>query len=373
MNIIIPNGFEQNYTLGFVKGLLANGVNLCVIANDTDHYKLLEIGVQNINLRGSQDNGRTAISKAVNLLKYYVSMIFYLLRHRGSVIHFTGLFRNELVLFEGLLMSLLFRLFSSRYVYTVHNVLPHSKENSGFFRWIYWLIYRIPNTLLVHTLLAKQQLIDQFSVPAKKILIISIGLNEEIPVTNMTREDARKTLDFQLNDKIVLFFGKADEYKGLETLIEAFDILKTPKKKLLIAAWFTRHYYREKIISMIRKKEQSVDIYLHEAFIPNDKIEIYFKCADVLCLPYKHIYQSGLVFLCLNFGLPIVATNVGALNEFIFADTGIITRTNDAPGVAQGLTKFFDSQSRFMNEKIKLIAQDYKWEKICKSIIQIYQ
>ena len=39
-------------------------------------------------------------------------------------------------------------------------------------------------------------------------------------------------------------------------------------------------------------------------FVPDHEIEIYFKAADVLVLPYRFIYQSGPLFLAYNFGLP---------------------------------------------------------------------
>ena len=46
-------------------------------------------------------------------------------------------------------------------------------------------------------------------------------------------------------------------------------------------------------------------------FIPDDETEIYFKAADVLVLPYRDIYQSGVLFLGHSFGLPVLAADVG--------------------------------------------------------------
>jgi glycosyltransferase involved in cell wall biosynthesis len=313
------------------------------------------------------------MSKAVNLMRYYARLVLYLYRHRRSVVHFTGIFRNALILFEGFVLSLCFRLLSSRYVYTVHNVLPHNKENKRFLKWVYRLVYKIPDTLLVHTRLAKQQLVEQFSVPDQKVIVISIGVNEEMPVTEITREEARRRMGFDARDRIVLFFGKVDEFKGLDILIEAFEVLELPSTKLLISGWFPNPSYRQKIISALGATRRKADIHLHEAFIPNEEVEIFFKSADVLALPYRNIYQSGVVFLCFNFGLPIVATNVGSLQEFVGEEMGIITRTNDAPGVADGLRRFFETQNRFRREHIIAKAAKYKWENICKVLTPLYK
>lgn len=373
MNIIVPHGFEPNYTLGFVKGLLKNDIKVCVISSDTEHQRLTALGIQAINMRGSQDINRSLAAKAFTLLNYYIKLVRYVFYQSGCVLHFTGLFRNELILFEGLFLSICFRLFSFRYVYTVHNILPHSRANSRIFRCIYWVVYQFPNALIVHTNLAKQQLMSQFSVPSEKIIVISIGMNEEISITGICRESAKKCLGFKAEDRIILYFGKIDEYKGLETLIEAFDKLDLLSTKLLIGGWFPSPAYRLKIISVVRKSSRLHDICLHEAFIPNEDVEIFFKSADVLCLPYKNIYQSGVVFLCLRFGLPIVATDVGSFKEFIDETMGIVVDTNDAKGIASGLKIFFENQSRYESAKISANAQKYKWENICKNLVSLYR
>jgi glycosyltransferase involved in cell wall biosynthesis len=372
MAIIVPHGFEPNYTLGFVKGLAANGIDPSVISSDTDQLRFTEIGIKNINLRGSQDHGRPFLAKAINILRYYARLLIYLLKNRRKIVHFTGLFGNSSILFDGIVLNLFFKLISLRYLYTVHNILPHSRENSRFFRWIYRFIYMVPDILLVHTHLARQQLVEQYFVPERKVIVISIGLNEEMPVTEITREDAKKRLGFDTQDNIVLFFGKADTYKGLDILIEAFDRLDLTSAKLLIAGWFPDPSYRRQITSAISTARRRADIHLHEAFIPNEEVEYYFKSGDVLVLPYRNIYQSGLVFLCLNFGMPLVVTAVGSLPEFVEDDMGIITKTNDAQGVADGLRRFFETQNLFRRETIAAKAQKYKWENICKVIVPLY-
>ncbi|MBU1053742.1 MAG: glycosyltransferase [Proteobacteria bacterium] len=373
MTIIVPHGFEPNYTLGFVKGLVAHNIDLCVISSDIDQLRLTKIGINNINLRGSQDHNRTFLSKAINIIKYYAYLLIYLLQNQRNVIHFTGLFGNSSILYDGIILNLFFKLVSSRYIYTVHNILPHSKQNSQLFRWIYRIIYIVPDILLVHTHLAKQQLVEKFHVPERKIIVISIGLNEEIPVTKITQNEAKKHLGFNSQDNIVLFFGKADTYKGLDILIEAFDQLNLPSMKLLIAGWFPDSSYRQQITSAINNADHRAAIYLHEAFIPNDEVEYYFKSADVLVLPYRNIYQSGVVFLCFNFGLPIVSTPVGSIPEFIGDDMGIITETNDPQGIADGLRHFFEAKDKFNREIIAAKAKKYKWENLCKALVPLYK
>ena len=50
-------------------------------------------------------------------------------------------------------------------------------------------------------------------------------------------------------------------------------------------------------------------------FIDDAATEIYFKAADVLVLPYREVFQSGVLLLSYRFGLPVIATDVGSLED----------------------------------------------------------
>jgi glycosyltransferase involved in cell wall biosynthesis len=60
-------------------------------------------------------------------------------------------------------------------------------------------------------------------------------------------------------------------------------------------------------------------------YVPDEQTELFFKAADVLVLPYTHIFQSGVLFLGYSFGLPVIATDVGSLKlEIVGGDTGFV-------------------------------------------------
>ena len=54
----------------------------------------------------------------------------------------------------------------------------------------------------------------------------------------------------------------------------------------------------------------------HTEFIPDEEVEA-FKASMLLVLPYKFIFQSGVLFLSYGFGLPAIATDVGSMREYI--------------------------------------------------------
>ena len=83
---------------------------------------------------------------------------------------------------------------------------------------------------------------------------------------------------------------------------------------------------------------------LRADFIPDDEAEVYFKAADVLVLPYKHIYQSGVLFLGHSFGLPVLAADVGSLkDEIVEGKTGFVFRPEDPVDLCQAIERYFAS------------------------------
>lgn len=372
-NVIVPNGFEANFTLGFLKGLTANGVSLVVLSCDDTASKLDRADIPHINVRGSLKEDRPLAQKIINLARYYLRTMALLFRHKGGTVHFTGILDKRRILIDGLLLHLWARLTAKRYVYTVHNVLPHGREKSRFYRAFYRLAYRVPHVLIVHTPAARAQLLREFDVPAKKIHLSSLGLNEEMPITSLTSDEARRRLGFRAEDKVILSFGRLDEYKGVDLLVAAFDQLPIAEARLLIAGPFGNATYRGRVLDGIATARRSDDIQLHEGFVSNEEGEVFFKASNVLCLPYRNIYQSGLVFLAPRFGLPIVTTDVGSMREFIGEDMGLIARSNDVPGIRDALTAFFGRQENFQKEHIQQVGRKYRWETICRSLLPYYQ
>jgi len=372
MNIIVPGGFESNFTLGFAKGLHANGVDICVVSCDATASRLTAEGIPNINLRGGVAENRPAWLKLANLAWYYSRLLLFLLRNRGATIHFTGIFRDKLILWEGVFLNLCFRIFARRYIYTVHNLLPHGREEDKFYRSIYRFIYRVPHVLLVHTELTGRRLSGEFGVPGDKIELTSIGLNEEMPVSEMTVAEARRRLGFINGEVCILFFGKIDAYKGLDLLLEAFDSLSKPDARLIIAGTFRNPEYRARILGQIEKMRWRKDVLLEERFVPNEEVEVFFKASAVLCLPYRQISQSGLVFLGPRLGIPMVVTDVGSLREFVTGSFGVVTRTNDAPGLAEALETILASPNRCSSAVITDEARKYQWKNVCRPLASLY-
>src|SRR5262249_40362199 len=154
-----------------------------------------------------------------------------------------------------------------------------------------------------------------FGVPDGKTSVIPFGINNTAPNSGMTTIDAKRMLGVRSSDKVMLCFGRIGPYKGLEYLVDAFSELakRDESYRLIIAGKVKpgqRKYWSE-IHSQIATSEVQNQIIERIDHIPDEEVELYFKAADVLIVPYVHIFQSGVPFLAYSFGLPVIATDVG--------------------------------------------------------------
>jgi len=230
----------------------------------------------------------------------------------------------------------------------------------------------------------KYQLINEFNIDGKKIKVIPFGINTLIPVTDIKREEAKKKLGLNLSNKIILFFGRIAPYKGLELLISAFDrVVKSNDDYRLVIAGQTMDRnskgYWKNIKEMIVERELQKYIIQRIEYIPDEDIEIYYKSADVLILPYSHIFQTGVLFISYYFGLPVIATDVGSFREDIIdGKTGLVCNKNDEIGLSGKIIEYFNSNlydniennckyiQEYANEK-------YSWDKVSLDTIGIYK
>lgn len=372
-NLIVPHDFEVNYVVGFARGLAANGVDLTVLSFDGMDDSLKSAGIPFLNIRGSLDPNRSTQEKAFNLARYYLRLLWTVFRFRGATLHFNGLLTSRIIVFDALLLPFWFWLWSGTYVHTAHNVLPHSRENSRLFRWAYQWIYRFPDAIVAHTDRVAEQLTEEFGVDPKKITVISIGLNEEMAPTQLSPAAARKQLKLPADGPIALFFGKVEPYKGVDQLAEAWGLVRTPDAHAVVAGWCPDEAYAKKIRAALAASARRDTIEWREGFVPNEDVAALLQACDAVVMPYRNIYQSGVVFLCLRFGMPIVATQVGSLRDYIDADSGVFAPTNDPAGIARALDEFFATRGRFRRDAIAAKAAKYGWPQQCRAIKHLYR
>src|SRR5262249_14973793 len=138
-------------------------------------------------------------------------------------------------------------------------------------------------------------------------------------------------------------------YKGLEYLISALTILVRANKpvRLIIAGTVKRGAaaYWGRVQAAIADGGIRDQVMQRIEFIPDEDVEWYFKTADVVVIPYADISQSGIVVPAYTFGVPVIATDVGALRDDVIDDrTGFLSPPRDPAALAQAIDRYFSSE-----------------------------
>jgi len=385
ITLIAAGGGDLYYELGLCSGVISNGVHVDYIGSDSvKNAKIWEKeNVTFINLRGSQDSGASPRRKIYRILIFYFRLIKYAWKTDSRLFHIQ--WPNKFVHFDRIFLNMYYKMLGKKLVFTAHNVNAgiRDDDDNSLNRFSLKVMYKIVDQIIVHTNNMKDLLIQDFGVSEGKVAVIQYGINDMVFESNLTRKEARGKLGLEEDEKIALFFGNIVPYKGLEYLLMALAKQRNCNDsiRLIIAGKQDRNYgkYFESIKEIIKSQDLKGYIIEKVGHIPDKDIEIYFKTADVLVLPYKYIFQSGVLFLAYNFGLPVIASDVGSLREFIDeGKTGFICKPENVSDLYEKINEYFESDL-FKNldknrEEIRNNAKEkYSWEKIGKKTVELYK
>lgn len=380
---LLTGGSDRPYVYGLTRALIAKGVEIDLIGSD--ELDLPEFhnmaGVNFLNLRGSTGAGATLVKKAIRISRYYARLIGYTATAKPKLFHI--LWNNRFETFDRTLLMLYYRLLGKKIVLTAHNVNAGRRDlkDTLLNRVTLRIQYRLADHMFVHTERMKDELIKEFGVPGGRITIIPLGINNAVPITDLTPSDAKQRLGIRKGERSILFFGRITPYKGLEYLISAYrHILAWDNNYRLIIAGRTEdcESYWRAIQGDLREDVENGRVLLRAEFVPDDETEVYFKAADVLVLPYRHVYQSGVLFLGYSFGLPALVADVGSLkDEVVEGKTGFVFKPEDSVDLAKAIDRYFasDLYANVNNRRQQIreyAAKRHAWELVSQATMSVY-
>lgn len=172
---------------------------------------------------------------------------------------------------------------------------------------------------------------------------------------------------------VLLFFGRIEKYKGLGYLIEAVKILReegVPVKVVIAGRGSDLENYRSRITD-----DATFDLLEH--FIPVDQVQNLFMRANMVVLPYTDATQSGVVALALQYGRPVVATDVGSIGEVVRDGfNGLLVPPKDAAALAAAIRKLIEDQElagEMAQYAVNLAKGELSWQAIAARTVALYR
>jgi D-inositol-3-phosphate glycosyltransferase len=237
--------------------------------------------------------------------------------------------------------------------------------------------------IIAATLAEQTQLQFLYKANRRKITIIPPGvdLSHFYPIP---MDEARQYIGADPDHKLVLFVGRIEPLKGLETLIRAISWRRTFKPgqvTLAIIGGDPDASPQEMTAEMVRIQQLCDDLCMGRMVVflgkrAQDTLPYYYSAADVLVMP-SHYESFGMVALeAMACGTPVIASQVGGL-AFLVRDgeTGYHVPDQDPEALCEKLLLLLGDPRR--REAMGLCAaeyaKDYAWANIAAQMMEVYK
>ena len=214
----------------------------------------------------------------------------------------------------------------------------------------------------------------------KKAEIVPVGFNGKIfyKIDNETRNNIRKILNIESDNKVLVYCGAISKYRNLEVLIDAFlNVNKIiPRSKLLMIGDGDNLELLKKLV----KKNGIEKDTIFTGKIDHENVAQYLGAADIgisfVPINENYNYNPPLkTFEYLACGLPTIATKTLSNNKIIKNNTNGILVNDTSDDIAYSIIKLINNKKKIevLRENSRNSIKNYDFKKITKQkLIPIY-
>jgi D-inositol-3-phosphate glycosyltransferase len=223
-----------------------------------------------------------------------------------------------------------------------------------------------------------------YKADARKVVVIPPGVDTGhfYPIPP---DEAREYIGIPKEDRMVLFVGRIEPLKGLDTLIRAMSCMRMTEVEkpayLAIIGGDPNVSPDEMSVEMTRLQALCHELCMDRMVVflgkrGQDTLPYYYSAAEVLVMP-SHYESFGMVALeAMSCGAPVIASQVGGL-AFLVQDgvTGFHVPNGDVDALCAKLTMLLADHALRdqIGAQAAAHAHAYAWEIIALQIIKVYE
>ena len=256
------------------------------------------------------------------------------------------------------ILTIIKRKLKAEIVIICHNVIEH--ESNFLKKWATKAILSKADRLITHS---RAEAFKLKELLGNDINVISgfLPTYKDVTGKRYSKESARKKL--RISGNILLFFGLIREYKGLSVLLDALPMVVREKEVILLVVgefWGDKQKYFEQI----HRNQIFNNVRIVDKYVPNEEIGLYFSAADIVVQPYLSATGSAVCQLAYGFDRPVIATNVGSLQEVIQDGiNGRIVEPNNSQALAKAILESLEPHSLIvLSDNAAETKEKFSWE-----------
>jgi D-inositol-3-phosphate glycosyltransferase len=246
-------------------------------------------------------------------------------------------------------------------------------------------IVAFANRIVIATPAEKEQLISNYEADEKRLVIIPPGV-DTTRFYPISEDEARAVIGVPSGNCMILFVGRIEPLKGIETLLRAIALMLQTEEisecnyYLAIIGGEPDGNADDMNSEMTRLQKLSRELGIHDTVIflgkqSQETLPYYYSAAQVVVVP--SLYESfGMVALeAMACGVPVIASQVGGL-PYLVQDgkTGYVIPDGNPEILKQRLMQLIEApalRDEMCGQAVEY-ARSYDWSLIVKKVADLY-
>lgn len=348
------HGGMNYYDFGLARGLVAAGCNVSLYTCEETVTAPQEGFVLRRTFRGMWGDA----PRWLRGFRYLRDLLqsFSDGRRRGCALVHLHFFHSGALEFFALALA---RIFFQRTVVTMHDVESFCGDGTPAAAQRF---FGLAHRLIVHNNYSRDEVVKRLGIAAAQIDVVPHGHYVASMGQMPTREAARVILGIAEDGLLLLFFGQIKRVKGLTILLDAMALARSDSVpvRLLVAGKVWKDdfgVYEEQMERLGIADMIQTDV----RYIPDNEAPLYFAAADLVVLPYRRIYQSGVLLMAMSCRRAVLASDIPGMVEIVQdGDNGFLFRDGDARALAKRIMELATSPAKIA------IAQERGYETVCR-------
>ncbi len=247
-------------------------------------------------------------------------------------------------------------------------------------------IAALAEKIVIATPAEKEQLISLYGADEHKLSVIPPGVDTSrfYPIPE---DEARSVIGVPSGNCMILFVGRIEPLKGIETLLRAIALLLQTEELtecnyyLAIIGGEPDGNGEEADSEMARLQNLSRELGIHDVVIflgkrSQDTLPYYYSAAQVVVVP-SHYESFGMVALeAMACGIPVIASQVGGLAHLVRdGKTGYVIPDGNPEALKQALQKLIENPALRIEMCSQAVeyARSYDWSVISRKVSKLYE
>jgi glycosyltransferase involved in cell wall biosynthesis len=186
-------------------------------------------------------------------------------------------------------------------------------------------LWRRVDSILLHTQGERRDFIEAFGARPERLVVTAHGAHF-VRRTSMARKKARDSLGIPQDELVFLAIGFIQPHKGFDRAVMAFGSGLAEHGCSLHIVGSVRvdePEYLAYLSGLEALVEATPGAHLHNQYVSDELFDRWLVASDVVVLPYRNIWSSGVLERALLYERRVIATAVGGLRNQVDAREGI--------------------------------------------------